>query len=298
MPNVSTFAEFVNALTSINTGDVINVTADLDFNTWIPSDTTTFPLSCPSDGHAVENVVINGNGHTIYNIDNSRASAGYQYGLFRFFPLTGSAGNGAIRINNLNFLNCAFYDTNKYIFTTSVQTTTSYKSIIFDGCTIQGTFKDWFTAGNFHFERCMITIRSSTGTFTTGSGSYNPYLYQCWIYLNDVYKTLSGRVFNILDSCYVKGNIRFAASTTVSFFNLFSRCANSCINVTADLTGTGAVLSNVISPSSSTTDLNVVNTDKLTGTGASTSSTVVAVTDEQMRNADYLFNLGFDIIPN
>ena len=296
MPNVATFEQFVNALTSIDTGDVINITADLDANTWIPSYTTTFPLKCPSDGHQVENVVINGNGHTVYNLSNSNAAS---EGLFKFFVLTGATNSDCIQINSLNFLNCSCFSEQKPIFSTNAQTSLNYMSISLNDCTIQGVFNGAFTMGNFWYNRCMITIKSQRGIFTAGSDSYNPVLNQCWIYLNNISKVVSSDVLRNLKQCYVKGNITYAALSSANALGIASNCEDSCINVDADVTGFSfnVPLSKLVSQRVNTSKLTIVNTDKIVGATASTAANLVGVTDKQMRDADYLFNIGFDILP-
>lgn len=296
MPNVATFEQFVDALTSIDTGDVINITADLDANTWIPSYITTFPLKCPSDGHQVENVVINGNGHTVYNLSNSNAAT---EGLFKFFVLTGATHPDCIQINSLNFLNCSCFSEQKPIFSTNAQTNLNYMSISLNDCTFQGVFNGAFTSGNFWYNRCMITIKSQRGTFTAGSDSYNPVLNQCWIYLNNISKTITRDTLRNLIQCYVKGNIIYAALSSATQLAIATNCENSCINVDADVTGFSfnVPLSTLVSPRASTSKLTIVNTDKIIGASASTAANLVGVTDEQMRDANYLFNIGFDILP-
>lgn len=291
MPNVATFEQFVDALTSIETGDVINITADLDFNTWLPSSGLTFPLHCPSDSHQVENVVINGNGHTIYNLSNSY-SGGANNGTFAFHVLTGKE---CIQINNLNFLNCSCMN-EKPVFTVNVDQNPNYPSIGIYDSTIQGAFSYSPFFRNFWCVRCMITIQSNTGSIVTTADNTNPIYKQCWIYLNNISKTSTRAVLPQLEQCYVKGMINYAALGAAGQLNI-ARCNNCCINVIADVTGFSfnVPLSTIIRQSGSI--ITIVNTDKLTGTSASTDAKLIAVTDEQMRDADYLFNIGFDIIP-
>lgn len=296
MPNVATFEEFVNALTSIDTGDVINITADIDANTWIPSYLTTFPLKCPSDEHKVENVVINGNGHTVYNLSNANATS---EGLFKFFVLTGATHPDCIQINNLNFLNCACFTEQQPIFSTNAQTQLNYWSITLNDCTIQGVFNGAFTKGNFWYNRCMITVRSQRGTFMAGSDSYNAVFNQCWIYLNNISKVISSNVLRNLKQCYVKGSITYSALTSASALAIATNCEDSCINVDADVTGFSfnVPLSTLVTQRTSTSKLTIVNTDKIVGATASTADNLIGVTDSQMRDAEYLFNIGFDILP-
>lgn len=291
MPNVATFEQFVDALTSIETGDVINITADLDFNTWLPPAGLTFPLHCPSDSHQVENVIINGNGHTIYNLSNSY-SGGDNNGTFAFHVLTGKE---CIQINNLNFLNCSCMK-EKPVFTVNVDQNANYPSIGIYDSTIQGAFAYSPFFKNFWCVRCMITIQSNTGSIVTTADNTNPIYKQCWIYLNNISKTSTRAVLPRLEQCYVKGVINYAALGAAGQLNI-ARCNNCCINVIADVTGFSfnVPLSTIIRQIGS--DITIVNTDKLTGTTASTDAKLIAVTDEQMRDADYLFNIGFDIIP-
>lgn len=292
MPNVSTFTEFVNALTSINTGDVINITADLDFNTWLPSAGLTFPLHCPSDSHQVENVIINGNGHTIYNLTNSYSGRDND-GTFAFHVLTGKE---CIQINNLNFLNCSCMS-EKPVFTVNVNQSTTYPSIGIYDSTIQGAFSYSPFFNNFWCVRCMITIQSNTGTFVTTADNTNPIYKQCWIYLNNISKTSTRAILPKLDQCYVKGSINYAALGAANQLAITTSCNNSCINVSADVSpfSFNVPLSTIVRQWGD--KKSIVNTDKLVGTTASTDERTIAVTDEQMRDADYLYNLGFEILP-
>lgn len=291
MPNVATFEQFVDALTSINTGDVINITADLDFNTWLPSAGLTFPLHCPSDSHQVENVIINGNGHTIYNLSNSYSNG--NNGTFAFHVLTGKE---CIQINNLNFLNCSCMS-EKPVFTVNVDHNANYPSIGIYDSTIQGAFSFSPFLRNFWCVRCMITIQSNTGSVVTIADNTNPFYKQCWIYLNNISKTSTRTILPKLEQCYVKGSINYAALGAANQLTITTGCNNSCINVSADVTGFSfnVPLSTIVRQWGD--KKSIVNTDKLVGTTASTDARTIAVTDEQMRDADYLFNIGFDILP-
>lgn len=290
MPNVATFEQFVDALTSIETGDVINITADLDFNTWLPSSGLTFPLHCPSDSHQVENVVINGNGHTIYNLSNSNSNG--NNGTFAFHVLTGKE---CIQINNLNFLNCSCMS-EKPVFTVNINQNT-YPSIGIYDSTIQGAFSFSPFYNNFWCVRCMITIQSNKGSFVTSADNTNPIYKQCWIYLNNISKTSTRAILPKLDQCYVKGSINYAALGAANQLTITTSCQNSCINVSADVTpfSFNVPLSTIVRQQGD--KKTIVNTDKLVGTTASTDVRLIAVTDEQMRDADYLFNIGFEILP-
>lgn len=290
MPNVATFEQFVNALTSINTGDVINITADLDFNTWLPSAGLTFPLHCPSDKHQVENVIINGNGHTIYNLTNSYSNG--NNGTFAFHVLTGKE---CIQINNLNFLNCSCMS-EKTVFTVNINQSTTPSIGIYDS-TIQGAFAYSLFFNNFWCVRCMLTIQSNTGAFVTSADNTNPVYKQCWIYLNNISKTSTRAILPKLDQCYVKGSINYAALGAAGQLTITTSCNNTCINVTADVTpfSFNVPLSTIVRQQGD--KKSIVNTDKLVGTTASTDARLIAVTDKQMRDADYLFNIGFDILP-
>lgn len=292
MPNVATFEQFVDALTSINTGDVINITADLDFNTWLPSAGLTFPLHCPFDSHRVENVVINGNGHTIYNLTNNYSNG--NDGTFAFHVLTGKE---CIQINNLNFLNCSCMS-EKPVFSVNINTMSGYPSIGIYDSTIQGAFAYPPFFNNFWCVRCMITIQSSTGSFVTTANNTDPTFKQCWFYLKNISKTSTKRILPKIDQCYVKGTINYAALASANQLVITSHCSNSCINVEADVSGFSfsVPLSTIINQQGDI--ISIVNTDKLLGTTASTNAKLIAVTDEQMRDANYLFNIGFDIIPS
>ena len=80
--------------------------------------------------------------------------------------------------------------------------------------------------------------------------------------------------------------------------NIVSGVNNSCVNVTVTgVTAENIPLTRYVYDSSGL--MTIVNTSKLNMTPtASEESLVKGVTDAQMKDANYLFDLGFDIVPS
>lgn len=292
MPTVSTVEQFLTALQTAVDGSVIELANDLDFNNWIPPDGQTYPIHVPSDATQLGDLTINGNGHTIYNLTNYRPSAGSSL----FYLHTIVSGVDHIKFNNINFLNVACTSDNVMIFTTNFNSGASDVThpVSFNDCTLQGVFNAPF-GKSVYYNRCMFTIQSNRNQIEPAASNQKPYYYMCWFWLKTVIKDNNNPFLTHLDTCYVQGQKTGQATNTNN--NYFTVCQNSCINFTANIVMSTPALSTVVQAATGTTKINIVNTDHLTGTAASTSTAVVGVTDEQMKNAQYLFDIGFDILP-
>ena len=292
MPTVSTVEQFLTALQTAVDGSIIELANDLDFNNWIPPDSQTYPIHVPSDATQLGDLTINGNGHTIYNLANFRPSAGSS--LFYLHTLV--SGTDHIKFNNINFLNVACTDENVPLFVSNFNSGASDVThpVSFNDCTIQGVLNCPF-GRSLYYNRCMMTIQSNTNLIEPTANNQKPYYFMCWIWLKDVIKFNNNPFLTHLNTCYVQGQKTQQAAGTNNIF--FTECINSCINFTANITSATPALSTVVQAAGGNVKLNIVNTDHLTGTAASTSTKVVGVTDEQMKNAQYLFDIGFDILP-
>lgn len=292
MPTVSTVEQFLTALQSAVDGSIIELANDIDFNNWIPPANQTYPIHVPSDATQLGDLTINGNGHTIYNLANFRPSAGSSL----FYLHTLITGVDHIKFNNINFLNVACTNDDIPLFSSNFNSGASAEThpISFNDCTIQGVFNSPF-GNSVYFARCMMTLQSSRNAIESQFNNRKPYYYMCWIWLKDVIKWNNNPFLTHLDTCYVQGQKTQQAANTNNTF--FTNCINSCINFTANITQSTPALSTVVQAAAGTTKINIVNTDHLTGTAASTSTAIVGVTDEQMKNAQYLFDIGFDILP-
>lgn len=295
MPTVRNFEEFVAAMRNAADGDIILLANDLDFNTWVPTAGITFPLHCPDTQNQLSNVTINGNGHAIYNINNS--FQGSDNALFYLHTLTNQ--NQCWTFKNIEFLNINQMNENNANFIRSnlnMSVSWTNKPIVFEDCVFQGVINSPFTY-QAYYTRCMFTINSSSGKLNSAFVNWQNYYDMCWFWLKDVFRMSNDPYIMNMKACYVKGNLGPQAANTNNVF--FRNCDNCCINFEANLTSStqNKVLSNVVQPITSTSPKTVVNTDKLQGTADSTSAAIIGVNDVTMRNADALFNLGFLILP-
>ena len=295
MSTVSSFEQFVTAMRNAVDGDIITLANDLDFNGWIPPASTTYPIHCPGTKNQLSNITINGNGHAIYNISNS--FQGYDKGLFYLYTLTNK--NNCWVFKNIQFLNINHANENNANFIRSnLNNMVSWTNepVVFEDCVFQGVINSPFTYAAY-YKRCMFTINSQSGKINNYSNWQN-YYEMCWFWLKNVFRMSNDPYITNMKSCYVKGNLGPQAANTNNVF--FRYCDSCCINFEANVTVSSAqnkVLSNIVQPIASTSPKTVVNTDKLIGTSASTSAAIIGVTDEQMHNANALFDLGFNILP-
>lgn len=295
MPTVRNFEEFVTAMCNAVDGDIILLANDLDFNTWVPTASTAYPIHCPSTQNQLSNVTINGNGHAIYNIGNS--FQGSNSGLFYLHTLTNQ--NQCWTFKNIQFLNINHSsDSNANFIRSNLNSSVSWtnKPIVFEDCVFQGIINSPFTY-QVYYKRCMFTINSSSGKINSTLGNWQNYHEMCWFWLKNVFRMSNDPYIFNMQSCYVKGNLGPQAANTNNVF--FRNCDSCCINFEANLTSStqNKVLSNIVQPITSTSAKTVVNTDKLQGTADSTSAAIIGVSDTTMRNADALFDLGFLILP-
>lgn len=271
--DVSTWDQFVTAWKTVDGNDIINVTADLDCNDNIPdarinmvNNTVTGP------------VTINGNGHTIYNVSGG-PSGGYIF----------NNTYHATIINGLNFQNI---NLTIPIFNGE----SSSLLLTFNDCNIQGRDTGLFFTGYIRFNRCTLTLTNTRSQITPDTNN-NIYFNYCWIYFRSCKKTWNGGDTPLIrhaNTCYLKGEIDMTGITNT---NIVSAVNNSCVNVTVTgVTAAALALTRYVYDASGL--MTIVNTSKLNAdTAASGESLVKGVTDAQMKNADYLFDLGFDIVP-
>lgn len=288
--NVSDIRQFIAAIEQCQANDVIEVLADLDWNEVVDEITTSVKLSA---GTTISGVTINGNNHAIYNMTGGRISqSGVGVNLFAF----GSSTN--IMINGLSFLNCQMGSRNTNIIYGSGAVT------IFNAV-IQGKFKSaMFNGTGMTVRDSMITASLITnGTpLSNGSATSTPKWTNCWIKLDRceyTFASSSARYAYNLDGCYVEGTIGFQSAPNTP--NVFGNVNNSCINVAVFINA--PTPDTFCTPTSGETgqSVNIINIDKIVSptplTENDSTTWVKCVTDEHMKNAEYLASIGFDIIP-
>ena len=295
MSTVRNFGEFVTAMRNAADGDIITLANDLDFNTWIPSDDIVFPIHCPGTQDKLSNVTINGNGHKIYNINNS--FQGSDKALFYLHTLTNQ--NQCWTFKNIEFLNIDHMNEDGSNFIRSnlnMAVGWTNKPVVFEDCVFQGIINSPLTY-QAYYKRCMFTINSSTGKLNSTISNNMNFYEMCWFWLKNIFRMSNDPYIFNMRSCYVKGNLGPTAANTNNVF--FRNCENCCINFEANLTVStqNKVLSNIVQPTANDSPKTVVNTDKLQGTADSRSAAIIGVSDTTMRNANALFDLGFLILP-
>lgn len=262
---VSTWADFVTAYNA-STGtssdpDVIEIMADLDVNTNPPTATIS------AGGWKI----INGNFHTIWNL----APGGIINGV-----IITSNGNRTITWNKINFNNIAYLENN------AVFNGPSSYPMVFNDCTFVAKVQRLFTYAQLN--RCAVTMTGSTTQHQPMSGVTAAY---SWIHYE--HKRISDNVsgeFNGLNTCYIEGKLTTALTSVNMAFPIATNPQSCVFNIEID-----DPLKCAIDTGSSTISVSVFNADKIanyTGTRAN----IVGVTDTQLKNAEYLASVGFDIV--
>lgn len=280
--NITSMQGLIDALQDITSYTTLEILNDLDFNDVVSTVTTA--ISIPTNGsstHITSDITINGNGHNIYNLDNASVSGS----LFQFKYCQN------VSINDLSFLNCHCTKA-----TTRMITSTSNTYMIdFHNIVVQGMFY-YVPFGYCRFYDSMLTFSYGNNVFS-GTSFYT----RCWIKFVKCSSTSgSTGIFNNADQCYFTGEYGYTSATASKpLFNVINNC---CINVSFTIINSNALTTdNLFKLTSSTTDLNIINKDKfIFAVSSELQDTTMCklVTDEQMKNAEYLAGIGFDIIPS
>ena len=273
--DVSTWEQFVQAWRDTIGGDIIEVNADLDVNDAIP----------PSeiDDHSGDNhgtVTINGNGHTLYNLSGGN-------------PYSGVIFDSTYQLHVFNRLNIQNMDLTRPSFLGY----SSDSRVVFNDCNIQGRASGVpFFQGYVTLNRCTCTFTNTTSVITESNGNFT----YCWIWLKNCRKTWDGSgkaLVRHLNTCYIKGDVTYRNGESV-YSDTAEDVQNCCFNVTITASQFSGVTADYFCYNASG-KLTIINIDKLpSGTTASADPQAIAVTDEQMKDADYLASIGFDIVPS
>lgn len=279
--NVSTMRGFIETFTQVSGGDTIEILADLDWNDVYTEVTQATALSSTLD-----DLTINGNNHAMYNLSNDRiTSTSIGRTMFTF----GNSSN--IKINNLSFLNCNMGAYNGAIMYAN-RSTTIYNTVV------QGRFKGaCFFGGGITVRDSMLTFSNCDGRPLSGTSSSASVQWDsCWIRFNNCSFTSDNNFYAYkLKSCYLEGKLGVISSSNNP--KMFSGVEDSCINISGFFdsptipnfcVATGALS-------------NIINCSKLTMltplTEADSTLYVKIVTDEHMKDAEYLASIGFNIVP-
>ena len=261
---VSTWKDFVNAYTVAEapeeTERTIEIMADLDCN--------DMPFSNSISNSANVKLTINGNQHNIWNISTESVVGG---------ALIRNGSNKILTWNKVNFGNINRIE-NYEIFAGN-----SNAGMEFYDCTFVG--KGFSLANSSRFYRCAITW---TGRRVSGVVSTTVNYYNCWLHFEIVYTKQNNNIeFYNLDSCYLEGKIEGADDTITTAAALAVTINNSVINIDSNLTRDKL--------SQSCQYVSVFNTTKMPNS-TSNNANLKGVTDDQMKDANYLSSIGFNII--
>ena len=284
--NVNSAHEFCSAIEGAQSGDIIEINSDLDWNDEVETVTDTIRLS---GGDTITGLEINGNNHAFYNLTSGLLPAtGLGITIFEFGNST------AIKINSLSFLNCN-------VGTKSVNLIHCIGGCTINNSVIQGKFRKAPFYGNIQVRDSMVTISRSDGrSLNSGSASASPSWKYCWIRLDDCRWTYSVNIGSVyaynLEGCYIEGKLSILSAP--ANLAVFRNVNNSCINTTIYMQDEN--LDDFINAADGEggPSPTILNTDKMTFLqGQTETNRFKLVTDAQMKDADYLADIGFDIIP-
>lgn len=281
--NVGNWNDFVTALTTAESGDEINITNDIDVQNYVQDFNHSIHVA------DIAELTITGNNYTIKNITNINFGSSDHSEIFLFTV------NTHCNINNLNFSNVWLTAKSTALFRTYNNTE---NIIIISNCTINVRTKTVLAGGGgITFDNCMISFNECTGALgASGTAPATSKYRYCWIRFNHWREVPIGTEypsFRYLNRCYLEGELSFRDPNNVH--RLFS-CDSCCVNVSCLILDFDDV--DTLIETSSDSLPNVINTTKIPklATKSSTSFNKL-VTDTQMKDAEYLASVGFDIIP-
>ncbi len=281
--NVTSMRGFIDALTSLGDGDIINVQNDLDFNEVLTEELST--IRVPTEGYAT-NCTINGNDHAIYNLTDQLINSH----VFNIYAQH-------LRVNNLQILN--------YNMMFNLHTLFQFQNLgntdnIISGGVFQGKLADGSSliyGASVIVQYCMATFSSGSKGCMTGYPNTQAASWKfCWVKFDGVNASATAvrPVFGNADTCYFEGMIRAVSDDNR---RLFQNVTNCCVNCSMRASGVYSTptLANLVLPVSSAL-LTIVNESKYNGTPLESSDSVKWVTDSQMKDSEYLAELGFNIV--
>lgn len=217
---------------------------------------------------------INGNGFSMFNIDN-RSS--YVFNLRQ----TG------LTIQNIKFRNITTYNYNKFFGYREITPYSSFCTV--RNCQFQGIF-EYLADDCVNFDRCAFSIerfKEGSACSSNSTSSVNPTFTNCYFDFTqwDIPTVSTISIDNSImgaskiENCYFKGRIDVPQN------RFFSVITNSCV-FNFNKTGSGR-----IDFSGNNNMKSIYNSDRMSNV-----VNAIACTDAEMKNAQALFNKGFDIV--
>lgn len=277
---VSSMQEFISALNGVVSFTTIEVMSDLDFNDVVNQITEDY-ISIPSDHtNLTSDITINGNGHAVINVEG----ASFNPTVFRFMNCQN------VVINDLSFLNCHITKSTTTLISAD---TTSANTITINNSVIQGKFYG-HPFGSCTLNDCMITFSQCQGIM----GYQYCYFNRCWFKFDKctARATSAGIIYNC-NQCYFTGVVGYTNMSTST--KVMGSLNNCCVNVTFNLVNSTAMTTQQIFGAVQDM-LSIINKEKIQLTVSSEledTTYLKLITDEQMKDAEYLASIGFDIVP-
>lgn len=267
MADVSTPEQFI---TEIKKNDnTVNVTSDIDFNS----------LPITSSITLGNGLTVNGNGHSVYNL---------QTGTVLNRPMFKSGSGSSLPVfNQINFYNM-FRNESQAFFSS-----TNDNYITFNECNFQG--RGYALFSECELKKCAVNWESTNGYIDNNTSKTRTWEY-CYINIKARTNTSNSPVSprNIYTNCYFGGEYTYTG--TNSTYNIYPNKGSmtSCVLNIEDKS-TGLVLSLSSDLLFDTTSPSVINTTKAKQEAFSISGLLEA-TDAEMKNAQALYDKGFNII--
>lgn len=246
--HVSAIADFKTALQTA--GATVILDNDLDFNSTTISG--TFAI--------VQATEIDGQGHTIYNIQSASSSSVFAAGV-----------TSLITWHNINFYNVLLLGNGYLISGYNV----SNQRVLISECKVQGKLNRLFQyLNNSSVEGGHGCVRSA---FNINSDCrFNEPIYsECYFILGESSTAFSTYSSLTMTDCYISGHARFPAATIMS-----SQSARNVINVYNDADTTPTLQGSYI----------LYNSDRATFTGG------IPLTDNELKDRDAVAATGFPIL--
>lgn len=277
---VSSMQAFINALQGVTSYTTIEVMSDLDFND-VVNQITDQVLNFPSDStDLTSDITINGNGHAIINVEG----AGFNPTVFRFMNCKN------VVINDLSFLNCHITKSTTALISAD---TSSANIITINNSVIQGKFYG-HPFGSCTLNDCMITFSQCQGIMGYQYCNFN----RCWFKFDKcTARATSGGIIYNCNQCYFTGVIGYTNMSTST--KVMGSLNNCCVNVTFNLVNSDAMTTQQIFGAVQDM-LTIINKEKIQlaiHSELEDTTYLKFVTDKQMKDAEYLADIGFDIIP-
>lgn len=271
--SVGSWDSLVNALQGAQTDDVINITADIDMN-------SIEPISSPVLMSVAQNVIINGNGHALLNMSNENLP-NYNESIFKL-----QTGSSYIA-NNWNFLNMSLVNSHTPIF----RGTGSNTLLTLNNSVIQGRTNYTLMDATVKLKNCMLTFNHCRAHLNSFSATAAARYEDCWIKFINCQATDTYAVWRNSKGCYFEGTYLPKSPSSANFFNGVEDC---CININSNF-NTPIDIDSKFVPTGSL--INILNSTTFPAIAGSTSTTLnKIVTDAEMKNAQFLADLGFNII--